>query len=308
MSAVCLARFPLELNLSPLHQALAKHNIPHRFTEEQQQQVLWLGDKSFEPQAIEVINTFIASSEQPDIHSNHAAAIDANNVNALQGDAYDSNAIKNDFVQSLRVYCAAVPITMSLIVLGFLGYCIVAMSWYGAYEFMTFTPIQIVGAQVFAAPWQWQELWRALSPVFLHFGIGHIAFNAMAMLQMGTAVERMWGAKWYALVCLSAALIGNCLQYFWEHSPMFGGLSGIVYGVFTFNFITQRVNPAKAFILPRGMYIWLAVFLVAGFTPFFSVLFGVQVANGAHLGGALGGALVACLANRNSLFAHFKSY
>lgn len=304
MKAVCLARFPAELNLSPLNKALAEHNIPHRFTEEQQEQVLWLADEAWKAQAVEVIKHFLSDNGTAS-SSLAAPTTQANSTLEPNTPAHTANHTDENshILSGVLTFVKMAPITVALIVLGALGYCVVAMPWLSVYQLMTFTPIKIIETQLFVAPWQWQEPWRALSPIFLHFGLGHIIFNAMAMLQMGSWVERFWGFKWYALVCLCAAFAGNGLQYFWDHSPMFGGLSGIVYGVFTFNYIAQRVNPTKAFILPRGMYIWLAVFLLAGFTPFFTLLFGVQVANGAHLGGALGGALIALIANRKNLMA-----
>ncbi|WP_054112668.1 rhomboid family intramembrane serine protease [Marinagarivorans algicola] len=299
MKAVCLARFPAELNLSPLDKALTEHNILHRFTEEQQEQVLWLANEASVAQAVEVIKRFLSASAQDTADSSFITPP----LSVVVSDTVNDTEEGGHVLSGVFTFIKMAPITVALIVLGAIGYCIVAMPWLTLYQLMTFTPIKIVDTRLFVAPWQWQESWRALSPIFLHFGIGHIIFNAMAMLQMGSWVERLWGFKWYALVCLCAALAGNGLQYFWDHSPMFGGLSGVVYGVFTFNYITQRVNPTKAFILPRAMYIWLAVFLLAGFTPFFTLLFGVQVANGAHLGGALGGALTALVANRKNLMA-----
>ena len=276
MSANCVARFPLDLDLSRLSQAFHQQGIAHRFTEEQGQQWLWLADDGQLSHAKALVDDFIAGQLE---------------VTEVEQAAPSFN---------LLLWLMRSPVTWLLIVLGGLGYAAVAGPITVIYESMTYTPIKIFGSKALIDTWQWAEPWRMFTPVFLHFSIAHILFNAAAMLQIGSWIERLWGIRYYAWLCFISGVAGNVLQYSWSQSPMFGGLSGIVFGLFTFNGVTQVLQPAKAFALPKGMYIMLAVWLFAGFTPFFEQFFGVQMGNGAHLGGAVAGAVVALIANKDA--------
>ena len=193
------------------------------------------------------------------------------------------------------------PVTWCLIILGGLGYASVAGPIALLYESLTYTPVKIIGTKILVDKWLWTEPWRVFTPVFLHFSIAHIVFNAAAMLQIGSWIERLWGLRFYVLLCIVSGIAGNVLQYSWSESPRFGGLSGIVFGLFTFNGVTQYLNPEKVFPLPKGMYVMLTIWLVAGFTPFVEQIFGVQMGNGAHLGGAVAGAILALIVNRAAL-------
>ena len=274
MAAICIARFALDRDLSLLSQAFHQEGIAHRFTEEQGEQRLWLANSHQQEHAQSLVEAFLSGASivaQPDVQATQSF--------------------------NLVEWLMRTPVTWLLIILGALGYAAVAGPIAWLYEFLTYTPTKIVGAKVLMAKWQWAEPWRMLTPVFLHFSLAHIIFNAAAMLQVGSWVERLWGLRFYLVLCLLTGIAGKALQYSWSQSPMFGGLSGIVFGLFTFNGVTQLLQPSKAFPLPKGLYVMLAVWLIAGFTPFFEQVFGVQMGNGAHLGGALAGALTAVLAN-----------
>ncbi|HEY7773654.1 MAG TPA: rhomboid family intramembrane serine protease [Marinagarivorans sp.] len=274
MAAICIARFALERDLSLLSRAFHQEGIGHRFTEEQGEQRLWLANSHQQAQAQALVEAFLSGQ----------------------------SLVVEPSVQTPQSFSAVAwlmrsPVTWLFIVVGALGYAAVAAPMTWLYELLTYTPTKIVGAKVLVAKWQWAEPWRMLTPVFLHFSLAHIIFNAAAMVQVGSWVERLWGLRFYLVLCVLTGIAGNALQYSWSQSPMFGGLSGIVFGLFTFNGVTQLLQPHKAFPLPKGLYVMLAVWLIAGFTPFFEQVFGVQMGNGAHLGGAIAGAVIAVLAS-----------
>lgn len=277
MSANCVARFPLDLDLSLLSQAFHQQGIIHRFTEEQGEQWLWLANTAQLGLAKTLVDDFVAGELEVSSSAQPATSF------------------------NLARWLMRSPITWLLIALGGLGYASVAGPIAFLYESLTYTPVKVIGTKLLVEKWQWAEPWRVFTPVFLHFSIAHIVFNAAAMLQIGSWIERLWGLRFYALLCVISGVAGNVLQYSWSESPMFGGLSGIVFGLFTFNGVTQYLNPEKVFPLPKGMYIMLAVWLMAGFTPFIEQIFGVQMGNGAHLGGAVAGAILALVANRVAL-------
>ena len=284
MSAICIARFSSDRDLALLSQALRQHKVIHRITEEQHQQCLWVANPAFGEVALALIQAFDAGT---------LTVTPQHNVPAPS--AWLSGVLHG---------VLSTPITWVLIVLGGLGYAVVALPIMVWYQALTYVPIFIQGENFWAAPFDVAQAWRIVTPLFLHFSWLHILFNAAAMLQIGSWLERFWGPTFYAALCLATGIAGNALQYMGFATPLFGGLSGVVFGLFAFNAVTQKLNPSKAYILPIGAYIWLAAWLVAGFTPLFSGLLGVNVGNGAHLGGAIMGAVLAVFANRGNNVKH----
>ena len=278
MNYHCVARFPLESDLTAVREQLASQQVPFRFVEESNSLYLWVADSHSPEQIKAMIERGLASS----------ATANADDADA-QAAADRILPKPTSFAAALR----SVPITLILIVLGFAGY--VAFNWplLAVVEAFTYTPVQIVGDRLFVADWRWAEAWRVLTPCFLHFSLMHIAFNSAAMVQVGSRLEVTLGARDYLVFCLVIGVVGNIVQYWVAGPSLFGGLSGIVFGLFAFNGMLQRYAPEKALMLPKGAYIFLTAWLVAGFTPIFEVLLGVQMGNGAHLGGALAGLALA---------------
>ena len=136
-----------------------------------------------------------------------------------------------------------------------------------------------------------QDVWRWLSPAFLHFGWLHLVFNCLWLFAVGRLIE--WrSSSAFILVFLASALAGNALQWFmgdWR----FGGLSGVVYGVVGYVWLWDRLRADKYAVPP--VYLGISLFfLLIGFANLDGIL-GVNMANGAHLGGLLGGLAVALL-------------
>jgi len=140
------------------------------------------------------------------------------------------------------------------------------------------------------------EVWRLFTPVFVHMNWLHLLFNLLWLKDLGSLVEQRLGPwKFLALVALIAALpnIGEFLA----NGPRFGGMSGVVYGLFGYIWIRNRFDPGGGFFLdPTTITIVLAWY--------FLCLLGVipNVANVVHtvgLGlGMLAGFLSALTARR----------
>lgn len=127
------------------------------------------------------------------------------------------------------------------------------------------------------------EVWRLFTPVFVHMNWMHLLFNLLWLKDLGSLVEQRLGPwKFLALIALLSALpnIGEFLV----NGPSFGGMSGVVYGLFGYIWIRNRFDPGAGFFLdPTTVTIVLAWY--------FLCLFGVipNVANVVHsLGLALG--------------------
>lgn len=138
------------------------------------------------------------------------------------------------------------------------------------------------------------QLWRAFTPAFLHFNELHTVFNGLWVFELGRRIERSLGRfNFLMLVCL-LALGSNLLQFLSTPNVRFGGMSGVIYGLLGFCFLANKIRPHVLLDLPFGIFIFMLFWLVLGFTGFFS-LFGIAVANWAHLSGLLLGLLLALL-------------
>ncbi len=129
------------------------------------------------------------------------------------------------------------------------------------------------------------EVWRLVTPIFLHFGLLHILFNMWMLLDLGTILERRIGATHYSVIVLVSAILSNITQYVVTGSPAFGGMSGVLYALFGYVWVRGRFDGTLGFALRGSTVIVLMVWLVLGFTGTLG-----PVANFAHLGGLVAGA------------------
>ena len=267
--------FPIDKDLTPLVAALRERGVVHRITEKDGQQVLMLAEDNDR----HLVDTVLTDFERGHLSSAVVPLTLRPQMPAL-------------------VHLANAPVTLVLVCLGVVWALAIEFRWLAAVEFLSFASAPLPNhvdslLRNFVLPWESGQWWRVLTPVFLHFSWMHILFNSGALLQVGSWLERYWGPVVFSILCLVLGVGSNLIQYWETPSPLFGGLSGIVFGLFTFNGVTQLRKPSLAVYLPKGMYIMLGVWLIAGYTPIFEWLFGVSIANGAHLGGAVLGAIIA---------------
>jgi len=127
------------------------------------------------------------------------------------------------------------------------------------------------------------QLWRLITPIFLHFNLLHILFNCMWLHSLGSQIEKKKGTKFFTTFILCTAIVSN-LSQFLITGPAFGGMSGVVYGLFGYVWIKSRLDPGDGFYIdPVVAMIMLGFFLVC-----FTGAFG-GVANWAHAGGLIVG-------------------
>ena len=130
------------------------------------------------------------------------------------------------------------------------------------------------------------EVWRLITPIFLHANILHILFNMLWLRDLGGMIERRKGSWFFAGLVLVIAVLSNLLQFYYKtpHNPLFGGMSGVVFGLFGYVWIRGRLDPAGGIgIAPQSagmMFIWLFLCMTGLVGP---------IANGAHVGGLIVG-------------------
>lgn len=133
------------------------------------------------------------------------------------------------------------------------------------------------------------SVWHSISPIFLHFGIEHLIFNSLSFWYLGSILERKLSAIGYASLIIMLALVSNYSQL-WMSGPLFGGLSGVVYGLIGFAFIYQLFY--RPLHIPKGLFYLAIGWIVLGFTPVFSMIGLGNMANTAHISGLICGAFL----------------
>jgi GlpG protein len=128
-----------------------------------------------------------------------------------------------------------------------------------------------------------------VTPVFLHFGIFHLAFNCLWLWELGRRIETLAGSLHMLMIVLLMAIASNLGQYLWSGPALFGGMSGVVYGLLGYIWIRNRVSPRPILSLPGGLLGFMLIWLLAGMSGFMELLMGVNIANAAHAIGLISG-------------------
>ena len=135
------------------------------------------------------------------------------------------------------------------------------------------------------------EWWRLVTPMFIHFSSTHLIFNSLWIYILGREIEQLDGKIIFIFLILFTSASSNYLQYSFSGPSLFGGLSGVVYGLLGYCFVSETFLRINKFSFPPAIYIFMFVWLLIGFTGFLDLLGFGKIANFAHLGGLLSGIL-----------------
>ena len=135
------------------------------------------------------------------------------------------------------------------------------------------------------------EWWRLITPMFIHFSPTHLIFNSLWIYILGREIEQLDGKIIFIFLILFTSISSNYLQYSFSGPSLFGGLSGVVYGLLGYCFVSETFLRINKFSFPPAIYIFMFVWLLIGFTGFLDLLGFGKIANFAHLGGLLSGIL-----------------
>jgi GlpG protein len=151
--------------------------------------------------------------------------------------------------------------------------------------------------ELFAKRIQEGQLWRLISPIFLHGDLIHLIFNMFWLIFLGTQLEeRLPKSRFFALIVILAAL-SNTAQYTMT-GPLFIGFSGVACGMVGFIHTRQKRAPWEAYMLTPATYSFVFFFIFAlaalsvatfFFEWFLDYTIPIGFANTAHISGLLAG-------------------
>jgi len=129
------------------------------------------------------------------------------------------------------------------------------------------------------------EIWRFMTPAFIHLSLIHIAMNMMAFRNLGCGVEYIRGTGRYLMLCLILAVTSSAVQFLWD-GPGFGGMSGVLFGLVGYIWIKGKTRPQQPLSLSSRGIVFALFWLILCMTGALG-----NIANGAHVGGFLVGML-----------------
>ena len=188
----------------------------------------------------------------------------------------------------------SVPVTAALILLSICGFLLFYLSATHWLAYLTFTPFQVIdGRPVFDG--MQGQYWRLVTPAFLHFGWLHIVFNSLWLWELGGKVERVMGHINMFLLFLVIAIVSNGSQFAFGGAGLFGGMSGVVYGLLGFSWVAPLFQPAWRIQPSPALMLFMVGWLVVCMVGLVEVLGFGAIANAAHLGGLICGAVLGAL-------------
>jgi rhomboid protease GluP len=133
------------------------------------------------------------------------------------------------------------------------------------------------------------EYWRLLTAPWLHGGTEHLVGNGIALYILGMVCEAAFGPVQFVVLYVLSGLAGSLVSVLVSAGPSVGA-SGAIFGLQGAAIVLLRRERERLLVRDRRvgfvLLIWAIYTIAGGLTdPFLD--------NGAHIGGALGGALIA---------------
>ena len=280
MSPVVALRLPLSEDLGAFVALLQRLGVPHRVSEESGELVLWVPDEALAEQVRQLYGQYptgIAARELPPL--------------PVQATGRSGEALAR--LRSLPVTVLVLLATFAVALASWFGDNLQLVSW------LTFSDFRIQGDYAYFLPLtdslaagQW---WRLVSPMLVHFGVLHLAMNSLWFWELGRRIEWRQGSLMLLALTLLFSLVSNVAQFVFGGPSIFGGLSGVLYGLLGHCWLFQRLAPNPWYRLPPGVIGMMLVWLLVCLSGLVSALGLGQIANAAHVGGLLSGCVTGVL-------------
>lgn len=261
-------------NLTQFSRLLWQQSLSHRIYHEDEMQIVAVAN----PADISIASTLYQQWKAGDIEPSQE---DSTNINTYL------NPLKSieQLLQALLRY----PVTIALILLCCLMAVIAPLSSLSETTRLFLFPDFAYGTRTinldFAlSNFTFRQFLNMLSPMILHAGVLHLAFNMLWLWEFGRRIESRQ-ASWVMLILIVVlALVSNTAQYLFGGSIYFGGMSGVVYGLFAYIWMWQLFDPAKKLGLPGNLVFFMLLALII------LTMLGLEgIADTAHIAGLLCG-------------------
>lgn len=126
------------------------------------------------------------------------------------------------------------------------------------------------------------EWYRLFTVMFLHADLTHLLFNMVALLQLGSETEMIFGKTRFLIIYFISGLVGSLASFIWSPSVSVGA-SGAIFGLMGANLYLYAMNKeVYKRVFGYQMIGILMINLVYG-------LVNTSIDDSAHIGGLVGG-------------------
>jgi GlpG protein len=266
MSELKALEVPLNEDLFALSQYLWRHGLAHRVVERDGRRALLVT----QPEQIDPVRELYARLRR--------------------GEALPENPVLPVPHNALLIALLRFPVTMILIVLSCIGAVIGGLNLPSMHWFTFFNYGQLGNYLVFDL--SKGHYWRLFTPMFLHFSLLHIAFNMVLLWFWGRKIEvTQSGMRLFAVVML-LAMASNIAQAIYSGPSLFGGMSGVDFGLFGYCLVWAWMFPQSILKVEKPLVIMMFVSLALGFVNFSGALGMGSTANVAHASGLVFGLIL----------------
>ena len=133
--------------------------------------------------------------------------------------------------------------------------------WKGLYTLFAKQDTETSGSAPMFVKIQQGEVWRLVTPIFLHGNFLHILFNMLWLFLLGRELEIKIGKGRLSALVVLVALITNTSQYLMS-GPMFLGFSGVICGLGGFIWTREKIAPWEGYSVPKGTLGFLLIFVL----------------------------------------------
>ncbi|MBB3189797.1 rhomboid family intramembrane serine protease [Halomonas cerina] len=262
---------PSDVDTRELRQALWAHRIGHRVTEETEGQVLWLVDPQQHEAMLHLVERWRRGEPM-----------------APRRRPSPSRSGADGLLMPFRL----APVTAGAMTLCLLVFAAMQVLGDLVVVALTIVPVWVAGGELMVGRLLTTlaegQVWRLLSPAFLHFGWMHLIFNLLWLWYFGRQVETLHGSGRMLLLLLTAGIGGNLAQYA-TGTVLFGGMSGVDFALLGYVWLLSRRAPDSGFFVPQMLVVFMLGWMVFTMTDMAELVGFGNVANEAHVGGLVVG-------------------
>nr|WP_163503792.1 rhomboid family intramembrane serine protease [Halomonas socia] len=259
---------PRDTDTRPLREALWAHRIGHRFTENEHGYTLWLADLEQREALMELLERWRNGEALMPEGKRHAASHGA--------------------TTPLAIPFRLAPVTAACVALSLAVFGLMAVFGDLVIAMLAIVPLGVSNGSLVAMPLGEAlasgQVWRLLSPAFLHFGWMHLIFNMLWLWYFGRQVEALQGSRQILMLVLVSGIGANLAQYA-TGTVLFGGMSGVDYALLGYVWLMSRRAPRSGFFVPQMLVVFMLGWMVFTMTGFAGMVGFGNVANEAHVGG-----------------------
>jgi len=281
------------LDLSQYSRLLWQQKLSHHIVEQGEQQLVLVAQAAQIPQARELFRQWQTGEVKPQ-------AEDSSSL----GGFVSGGTLKHSFAGALM----QAPLTVLLMAVCIVLSVLAPLQSPTALTEALLYPDFALGTSTLDVPrilanFTFAQFLKMLSPILLHGGLVHLVFNMVWLWELGRRIERVQSSLMFALTIVVIALFSNTAQYVYggddkifAGANLFGGMSGVIYGLFAYIWCWQLFDPRKGLGLPGALIFYMVASLLV-----FTWLGLDMIANAAHMGGFLTGMIygaIVALASR----------